>query len=199
MAISHLLQDFSTSTGDQATLQLMSDDALDDLRLAAFEQGYSAGWDDAISAQTKEHNKATGALAKNLEDLSFTYHEALSQMISATEPVFRCLTDRILPEAMAKTLGHHIVDQLLEIAKTQAGQPATICVPVGHRAMLSDVMEQDFSMPIDVIEDPRLEESQVALRMGTAERQIDTDQLMDSIRNAIDAFYYQINKEAVNE
>ena len=54
-------------------------------------------------------------------------------------------------------------------------------------------------MPVSVQEDPSLTAGQVSMRIGAGEREIDTQRLLMSVRDAVDAFFYQINKEAMNE
>ena len=105
MAIAHLLEDFSPPLAEDGPAKMMSAVALEDQRLLSFEQGYSAGWDDAISAQTQGQKQASLALARTLEDASFTYHEALSQFSSSVEPLFTALFERVLPKIMHETVG----------------------------------------------------------------------------------------------
>ena len=50
MSIAHLLEDFTPQAGT-AKVHLLDDDALEEMRLAAFEEGYIAGWEDALQAQ----------------------------------------------------------------------------------------------------------------------------------------------------
>ena len=40
--------------------------ALEDARLAAYEQGYSAGWEDASAAQSSEQSRIRSDLARNI-------------------------------------------------------------------------------------------------------------------------------------
>ncbi|MCZ4339947.1 hypothetical protein, partial [Shewanella colwelliana] len=47
-------------------------DAIDEARLASYEQGYAAGGDDAVSAQGEEKNQLAADLAHNLQSLGFT-------------------------------------------------------------------------------------------------------------------------------
>lgn len=199
MTISHLLEDFSKSDGSQGPLKLMSQEELEDIRLASFEQGYSAGWDDSIKAQEAEQKRINEHLGKRLEDLSFTYHEALNQMTQAIEPVLRSLTNTVLPQVLHQTLGEHIVQELSKLAQMHANQPATVHVPSGMRAMLDDLISGEFSMPVAIVEDDAMEPDTTVLRIGMAETEINCDDLLSSISEKIDAFYYQINKEAVND
>ena len=196
MAIAHLLEDFSTSEASEGPIRLMSEDALEDMRLTSFEQGYTAGWDDAIKAQAEDQTRISAALAQSLEDMSFTYQEAFSQMLGTVEPVFQALVNSVLPGVMADVLGHQIVAQLCEMARDQAAQPASVVVPVGAGAALRPILAREYSMPVDLVEDPALDHGRACLRIGSTEREIDSDRLLASIREAVEAFFYQTNKDA---
>ena len=50
MSIAHLLEDF-TAQAEGAPMRLLDEEALEEERLAAFEKGYGAGWEDALQAQ----------------------------------------------------------------------------------------------------------------------------------------------------
>lgn len=198
MAIAHLLEDFSAGVASGDVMKLMSDVALEDQRLASFEQGYSAGWEDAFEAQEKDQTRITGNLASSLEDLSFTYHEAMTQLLSSIEPVFRCLVDLALPTIMDRTIGYHIVEQLCEMARNQASGPATLVVPVGIAASLSPILSQELPMAVKISEDATIGVGQAFLRVGSVERELDSTALMEAIRDAIDAFEYQTSEELKN-
>ncbi len=195
MPITHLLEDFTTAAPPESALKIVTEDAWEDQRLASFEQGYSAGWEDAVSAQTEDQSRVTGALARNLEDISFTYHEALTQMMTSLEPLFRSLVEVALPQVMSLSFGNHIVEQLCEMAHEQAAQPAMLVLAPGAGATVQPMLERGFSMPVELTEDPAMEQGRALLRIGGAERQIDCDQLISSIRDAVEAFLFQANKE----
>ncbi len=198
MAISHLLEDFSTGASSGDVMSLMSEVALEDQRLASFENGYSAGWEDAFAAQEKDQTRITGNLADSLGDLSFTYHEALGELTGSVRPVFQSLVDLVLPDIMARTFGEHIVEQLCDMVRDQASGPASLIVPVGTGASLSPILAQDMPMPVKITENADMDQGSAFLRLGTSERAIDTNALLQSIRDSIDAFTSQTIEELKN-
>lgn len=198
MAISHLLEDFSVETAVNEPVHLMSDDGLEDLRLASFEQGYTAGWDDAIRAQAEDQTRITGALGGNLEDLSFTYQEALAQMMSSVEPVFRALVESVLPQAMMQTVGLQIVEQCTEMARQQIEQPVTLKVPPGAADAIEPALRQNLAMPVEIVESRDMGPGQVCLQIGDRERQIDSQLMLSSLQKSIDAFFHTATKVKEN-
>ena len=198
MPIAHLLQDFSDAPGEapQSETHVLDEDELEELRLAAFEKGYSAGWEDAEKAQRQDQMRITGALAQSLEDLGFTFHEAVAHMTSALEPVFRALADTVLPDALNDTLGVHILSQLRDMAETQMTGPIQVVVPPGQSGALEPILSGEFSVPVELIEDPAMGEGGAAIRIGHIERDIDTTALTATIRDAVDAFFHQATEES---
>lgn len=195
MSIAHILEDFSVETASQGSVKLMSEVAIEDQRLASFEQGYTAGWDDAIDAQSNDQTRMTGKLTQNLQDVSFTYHEALSQMLCSIEPVFQAITESILPEVLQETLVPLIVGKLSEMARIHAEQPVELVVPAGVGTALRPILAQEFSVPVLLREDPNLGEGQARLRVGVAEQEVDSKELLQNIRSAVEAFDYTLKKE----
>jgi flagellar biosynthesis/type III secretory pathway protein FliH len=199
MPISHILEDFSVETESVGSVKLMSDVAIEDQRLASFEQGYTAGWDDAIEAQSSDQTRITGKLTQNLQDVSFTFHEALSQMLRSIEPVFQALADSVLPEILQETLAPLIVEALSEMAREHAEQPVELVVPIGAGAALRPILAQKLSVPVLLREDSNLVEGQARLRVGITQREVDSLELLKDIRSALDAFYYTMKKGISHE
>ncbi len=194
MTISHLLEDFSRADPANEPLQLMSDDSLEDLRLASFEQGFTAGWDDAIRSQSENQTRITDALGSTLEDLCFTYQEALVQMTAAVEPVFRSLVETVLPEALMQSIGEQIVQQCCEMAHGQITQPVSLLVPFGAEMAIRPALDRNLSMEVKIVESDEMGPGQVCLRLGNREREIDCSQLLNNLREALDAFFHTTEK-----
>jgi len=195
MTIAHLLEDFGNA-GKVQPATMVSDELVEEQKLVSFENGYTAGWDDAVGAQERETSKISVTLANSLEDMSFTYHEAQNQLIESLDPMFKVLTSAILPDALAASFGHHIVDQLTDLAKDQTGQPLIITVASGEAAGVRSALTQTFSVEIKVREDSELSPGQAYLRVGNLEREINSAALLESIRDSVDAFSYQVKEDA---
>lgn len=198
MPISHLLLDFGGSGSATQPLSILGESAFEEQKLESFEQGYTAGWDDSLKMQSEEQDRVTGTLARNLEDLSFTYQEAYTQMLNSVTPIFGAMVDRVLPEVMKDTVGHIIVEQLQDIVGNQTNQPITLSVPQGYSTAVQSIMPEIGGMSVTVSEDINLIDGQVYLKIGGVEREVDTTGMMNDIRTAVHGFSHDVEMEMVN-
>ena len=198
MSIAHLLEDFSAQASG-VQVHLLDEEALEEHRLAAFEHGYKAGWEDALTAQEQSLDRTSAALAASLEDMSFTYHEALNRMSLSLEPMFEGLVRLVLPETLERGFGTRLVEQLCELAGEQIGQPMQILVPVGQGNGVGALVPPGLSPPPKVIEDSSLEPGTARLLVGMSQQEVDCNALLASISNAFDAYLFEAKKALSNE
>lgn len=194
MTIAHLLEDFGMVTPVEP-IETFSEEIVEEAKLESFEKGYSAGWDDAVDAKDKETSRISAMLASSLEDLNFTYHEAQTQLIENLDPMFKVLTSVVLPDTMAATFGHHIVDHLTDMAKDQMSEPMDIVVGGGEAASLRALIGDNFPVDVNVREDAFFAEGQAQLRVGQSERELNSEALVENIRDSVDAFSEQFKED----
>ncbi|WP_299949360.1 ABC transporter ATP-binding protein [uncultured Ruegeria sp.] len=198
MSIAHLLEDF-TAPASGVAVHLLDDEALEEQRLAAFEQGYGAGWDDAIQAQEQAGGQLSSELSATLSDLSFTYQEALTRMTLSLEPLFQSLIQVVLPETVERSFATRLSDQLCEMAQEQIGQPMQLTVPTGTSDQVAAALPPEFSPTPQVVEDPSLQPGQAHLQVGTARREVDCAALLSSIAASFDAYLFEAKEALSNE
>lgn len=196
MSINHLLEDFGPATKVEAIIPEISEEVVEEQRLISFEKGYSAGWEDAVTAKDKETTNISATLASSLEDLNFTYQEAQSQLVESLDPMFKVLTSAVLPDAMSATFGHHIVDQMNDMARGQTNQPMDIVVSPGEGNAVRALLPEGFAVPVKVTESADLSPGQAYLRVGQSEREINSSGLIESINDSIDAFTYHVREDS---
>ena len=188
MPISHLLEDFSHPVQDDSA-QTMSDLSLEDTRLASFEQGYQAGWEDASAAHSSDQTHIAADLARNLQDLSLTYQEACSHVIRSLNPLLTQMAESVLPVLAHQTLGARILADVMEMAKTQTETHLVLTLSPESRSKIETLLEARLPMPVRLIEDAALGDGQVYLKLGTDERSIDMDGLLAGIGRAMTGFF----------
>ena len=198
MSIAHLLEDFNAPAAGVA-VHLLDEDALEEQRLAAFEQGYGAGWEDAVQAQEQTGTQLSSDLSATLSDLSFTYQEALTRMTLSLEPMFQSLVQTILPETIEHGFAKRLTEQICDMAREQVGQPLQLTVPAGTSDQVEAMLPQDISPRPQVIEDVSLQPGQARLQVGIAQREVDCAALLSSIAATFDAYLFEAKEALSNE
>jgi flagellar biosynthesis/type III secretory pathway protein FliH len=173
-----------------------SPEQIENQRMAAYEQGYQAGWDDATRAESQEQSRIGADFARNLQDLGFTYHEARSHVMRAMEPLLNEIVTKVLPSLIAETLGQTILEELMPMVDQASDTPIEVVINPGNRAVLETLIADSVSVPINIVEEESLADGQVYLRMDSIEKQIDMNNVLDRIGSAISSVY-EINKKAV--
>lgn len=197
-ALETLLEDFgstsppvqgpATRTESASAEPAFREADLEGKKLEAFEKGYRAGWDDAVKAQSDDRTRISSAFGQHLQDLSFTYHEAYTQVMNAVTPLLNEMVTSLMPALARETLGHHIVDQLKTMSREIGQMEVVIAVAPNRVEAVTPLLKQDFGFPIRLMPDDTLAEEQADIRFGDTERQIDLSDLIASVAEAVEGF-----------
>ncbi|RUS64923.1 flagellar biosynthesis protein [Pseudorhodobacter sp. E13] len=182
------LEVFEETTQPKADTVVTDLSALEEARLASYEQGYSAGWEDATSAQKDEKALLAAELSRNLQALSFTYHEARVHVLRALEPLLIGMVDQILPQIARDTLGPTVLKALTPLAEEMAETPIKLLFNPVARPALETMLLSLKGPPLELIEEPTLGEAQVYLRLGESEVRVDLEGAITEIRTALTDF-----------
>ncbi len=195
MSITHLLDDFSDVSSNE--IIELSELKLEEERLEAFEKGYQAGWDDSTNSRHSETDEAARRISQQLDDWSFTYHEAHANALKSLGPVIRQLVDTVLPHVARRMIGPQISELIQDMVAEHGHQPITLsCAPDDRNAV--EHLETSFdALPLEVMVNPDLSIGQVEVRFGTvAESELDLSGVMSGVSSALDAFFEtQINRQ----
>ena len=167
-------------------------------RLEAFEEGYRAGWDDAVKAQRDETAQFSSAFAQHLSDLSFTYHDAYSAMTRSMMPLLETLVSTVLPRIARDHFAAHLAEQLQQLAKEITNVPVEIAVAPSRRDSVATLLEADHGFPISLVTDETLAEDQADIRFGDTEKQIDLNGLLEQLSTAIEGFGSEAERKVAN-
>jgi flagellar assembly protein FliH len=163
---------------------------IEDLRLGAYEQGYAAGWDDAIAAQDSEVARLRTDLGRNLLDMSLSYRDARRHVLAALEPLLREMVTKVLPSIAHRTLGQIVLEELRPIAEGFSAAPVTVITAPVHRQTVEAMLAAAApDLAITVREEPALGEGQAYLKLGASEVRIDLDGVIEAIGKAVNAFF----------
>lgn len=184
------LEVFDTRMGpDGVDYPLVEASALDEAKVASFEQGYAAGWEDAVSAQSGDQSRIRADLARNLQSLSFTFQDARSHVLQAIRPLLLEMTSRLLPEVAREALAPTVLEALMPIADEMTDAPVTLVLNPAVRDRVESLLSQATGLPLLVEEEPSLAEGQVYLRLGATETKVDLGQVTADISAAVRAFF----------
>ncbi|MBO9407434.1 hypothetical protein J7399_08350 [Shimia sp. R9_1] len=197
MSVSHLFEDFGGIAEPQPA---PVEEAVgnEDEMLESFEQGYKAGWDDAINAKSEEHANMSAELERKLQDLSFTYHEAREAIVADMAPTIEKAIMTVLPELARQAIGALAVEQLNEIVRESSETPVVLSAAPDAFQPVIDVMPETPQFPVEVVRDESLGEGQIRFEFAERERLLDMSEVLDTVAEALKAFTHETRKEAQN-
>lgn len=186
----------SEGSGAPSETVVLDVSALEEARLASYDSGYAAGWEDATAAQSGDQSRIGADLARNLQALSFTYQEARSHVLRALEPLLTETVGKLLPEIARATLGGIVLDTLMPMAETLGDAPVVLVLNPAAKPAVEVLIAKATGLPILIEEEASLGEGQVYLRLGGAETCVDLDRATAEIMAALHGFFDISNKES---
>ena len=172
----------------------------EEARLAAYDQGYAAGWDDAIAAQSDEISRLRADLGRNLCTMGLTWREAHRHILTAIEPLIAEMTGKVLPNVARAALGAVILDELRPLAAQLSAAPFSIRTAPENVALVERLIA-DADFPLTVTADDTFGPGQALLRIGRSggaeeeapaapqERLVDLDRAVAAIAQAVEGYF----------
>lgn len=182
------LEVFETSA-PVSDVVVMQSAEIEDARLTAYENGYSAGWEDAMAANAEEGKKISAELANNLQHLAFTYQEARAHLLRSVQPVLIELTTRLLPELAREAIAPVVLDAVMPLLEDATDQPMDLILNPVARPTIERLLTQAAGLPLQFKEEPTLGEGQVYIRMRQEEFRVDLDTATRDIIRAVHDFF----------
>jgi flagellar assembly protein FliH len=171
---------------------------LEEAKLASYDAGYAAGWEDAAAALGNDQARIHADLARNLQTLSFTYEEARSHVLRGLEPLLEQIVATLLPSLARETLGGVVLDALMPLAATLADQPVTLVLNPAAQTAVEPLIASATGLPLSIVQEPSLGEGQVYLRFDRSEMLVDLDRATAEIATAVRSFFELTQKDDLN-
>ena len=172
---------------------------LEEKRLAQFEEGYAAGWEDAISAQSENTRIANENLAKTIGDLSFTYHEACQHLQTSFLPVLEAMARHLVPPLMEKAFPRMVLDKLADILDDPDVSPLELrCAPERVNYFHETLAGIDHTL-VTISSDPKCEKDTILLISADFAEQLDVKFIADEIISEVEAAVFETNKASVDD
>jgi flagellar assembly protein FliH len=192
------LEDFNSWTEPKKPEETsFSPKQLETEKSAAYEQGYSAGWDDAMKAEGEAQSRIGAEFERHLQEMSFTFHEARAHVIGSVRPVLEAMVETFLPDVLKDTLGFKIIEILEPLIEESADHPLTIIVSNGDAQVLEKHIDSSIGTVFRLEEQESLNDGQVFLKLGSNERKIDLADSVDQFRRSLDALM-QTNEKVLD-
>ncbi|KPP83572.1 MAG: flagellar assembly protein FliH [Rhodobacteraceae bacterium HLUCCO07] len=199
MGISHLLESFDTRAQAAAPVVSITEADLEESKLKAFEEGYRAGWDDAIKSQSDDKTRISQDFAQNLQQISFAYHEAQAEILRSLKPVLEQVVGVLLPEIASSRFGSRLLSELMTLTEASAQHEVEIVVCPENRPALEAMLARCNISSFKLSAEESLGAGQAYIRLGEIERHIDLDAAVSEIRTAVEGFYQQLENDATKE
>lgn len=198
MSVSHRYRNFSTKSTKKREAPGTDDSDLEDQKLQSFEAGYQAGWDDATKAQVENQNRISAEFAQNLQEISFSYHEAVTKLSGAFEPILKEIVGKLLPEISKQTMGLHIFEQLNTLLEQSIDKQVEIVVSPSNQNKIRALAQDGFKDPFVLVTDQDMSDDEVFVRVGEEEKQIDLGGILESVGKATEAFFHEVKEQQKN-
>ncbi|APX13297.1 hypothetical protein [Tateyamaria omphalii] len=189
MSAAHLFEDFGEEKPKLADAASLPIEVVEDQKLEAFENGYQAGWEDAVAAQSETQSFVSSGLASSLQDASFEYHELRAGMTATVETIIKSVTDIILPRVAHSSLGAHVREKAQDMVRASLDKRVEIAVAPENEAAVRSVLNDDIPEPFLLVSDNLLAPSQVVLRTEQTEAELDLDRTVAEISAAVTSFF----------
>lgn len=166
--------------------------------LDAYENGYKAGWDDAVQAEYNVRTRVGADLEKSLQDAVFTFAEARTDTLTALAPMLRAITENLLPEKARA----EFPAMLLESVKQRVdGMQVQLIVSPENLEAVRALFDETEPPSAEISENSDLGPGQALIRAGQAEEMVDQNALLEEIRAAMEGFLtaQMQEKEAIDE
>lgn len=180
-----LFEDFSSLTEEPFDEMDPENAALEEERLAAFEKGYGAGWDDALRAQNHAGQLMNEALQASLSDMGFTKAEAMQAFLAASENLFETILGKILPSIASEALANHVLGAIKSALAQSIDSPMQVRVSPSQYAAITQNLSCDLPDGAKVLADPELSEMQAIITLDGNEAEIDLEGLIAEVSLAV--------------
>ncbi|MBK5928548.1 flagellar biosynthesis protein [Rhodobaculum claviforme] len=172
----------------------VNDDALEEARLAGYETGYKAGWDDASTAAEAEGDADRREASRNLQAIAFTFHEARVHLLQELAPLLDTVCSRVLPELARDSLGPVVREALMPLISDTLDGAVTLRIHPTAHATVAAALEGDAAWPVEITEDATLAPNQVHIAGAGEERMIDLDGAITRIQTAVRTFFDEASR-----
>lgn len=198
MTATHLFQNFGFVQPTPPSSHKVDLEEIEDGKLDAFENGYQAGWEDAVAAQSETMSHVSSGFANSLQNASFEYHELRATLNSTVETIVNGLTSSILPQIAQESLGAHIREQIISLSRGALDREIEIIVAPENEMAVQNILSDNPPRPFVLVTDELLAPTQALLKLNEKEIEIQMERAMTEVLQAVSAFFSSDLKEVTD-
>ncbi len=162
---------------------------LEEDRLAAFEKGYSAGWEDRSSTREGDEAKTRCAVGQSLQEMSFTYHEARHHLLETIRPLITTMIAKVLPQAARSSLPQMVAEEIRAVIQDMTDVPFTVTTNPASIPAIQELLAEQAGLSMTVKADPALQDGQAFIKFPDSETRIDLDDVITRIASIVDTYF----------
>lgn len=180
------LEDFGTLPRPHAPHQAAADAPASAQR---FDEGYNAGWDDAMARVEAEQGRVGERLAERLGQMEMGQRAANAAAVTALEPALREIFDTLLPRAAERAFLPLLLEEVGTVLAGDAGRLAVHVAPEEEQAVQRLLARAGHAgQRVVVRAEPALSISQALLRWEGQERRVDLEGVLAALDDALETF-----------
>lgn len=169
------------------TVPAEAQDLVEAARAEGYEAGYASGWDDAMASDQTSRIRMAAEFERNIQNLAFTFAEAVTHVRGELRNFLTDIVDHFFPAIAPDALRSHVKAELLRFGEERMDVPVEIVTSPDCNAVIAEMLKADFSLDVDLVEDPSLSAGQVYVRLGEQELEVDLDPLIEAVSSQLRA------------
>lgn len=158
---------------------------VENLRMRAFEEGYGAGWSDALEQMRGEDAVRRIAAEEALQAVAFSFQEACHALEDSVVDIVTQVTNTVLPDLLPEALRKILERELRAVASRNfATRLELICAP-SVKDSLTELSQNVLGLNIAIREEDSFTEAQVMIRVDQHQRMIDLGAVIDALKSGL--------------
>ncbi len=154
-----------------------------------WREGYAEGILAGQAQAAAREAHLSDEIVQSISDLSFTYAEARTQVLTSLEPLFRSILERLMPELVRHMLLPHILQELMTAAHVDSESPIELTISPQDEPALKRALMGAMPLPLQLATLPGLEAGQVMLAHRGIETALDLEGLITGIEAVLNALF----------
>jgi len=190
-----MFEDFTELQLSAENRQSLADEASEDAKLKAFEQGYGAGWEDAIKAKAQGEQELSEAVREALMQAELSRTDAMETFIAAIQPVLDALVAQVLPDLARASLHRHIADVIASARDESMDLAPVVVVSEADFRAVRAAFDSDIARGMRIEPSAQLLAGHACIKLSKGEQFLDLPGLVAEIKAAVDSHLHALKQE----